>query len=94
LTPITDLAVVRLAGSGPWPLAPLGNSDGLQVGDWAIAVGNAFGLDNTVTLGIISNLNRNASKLGITDKRLDPFRPTRRSIPATRVGRCSTPMVR
>jgi S1-C subfamily serine protease len=71
LDPITDLAVVRLAGSGPWPLAPLGNSDGLQVGDWAIAVGNPFGLDNTVTLGIISNLNRNASKLGITDKRLD-----------------------
>jgi S1-C subfamily serine protease len=52
-------------------MAPLGNSDTLQVGDWAIAVGNPFGLDNTVTLGIISNLNRNASKLGITDKRLD-----------------------
>ena len=71
LDPLTDLAVVRLAGPGPWPLAPLGNSEALQVGDWAIAVGNPFGLDNTVTLGIISNLNRNASKLGITDKRLD-----------------------
>lgn len=71
LDPLTDLAVVRLSGSGPWPMAPLGNSDSLQVGDWAIAVGNPFGLDNTVTLGIISNLNRNASKLGITDKRLD-----------------------
>ena len=71
MDPLTDLAVVRLAGAGPWPLAPLGNSDALQVGDWAIAVGNPFGLDNTVTLGIISNLNRNASKLGITDKRLD-----------------------
>jgi S1-C subfamily serine protease len=68
---ITDLAVVKLAGSGPWPVAPLGNSDGLQVGEWAIAVGNPYGLDNTVTMGIISNLNRNASKLGITDKRLD-----------------------
>ena len=41
------------------------------MGDWAIAMGNPFGLDNTVTLGIVSNLNRNASKLGITDKRLD-----------------------
>jgi len=69
--PVTDLAVVRLAGSGPWPVAPLGNSDALQVGDWAIAVGNPFGLDHTVTLGIVSSLNRNASKLGITDKRLD-----------------------
>ena len=71
LDPITDLAVVRLQGGGSWPVAPLGNSDALQVGDWAIAVGNPFGLDNTVTLGIISSLNRNASKLGITDKRLD-----------------------
>jgi len=69
--PVTDLAVVRLVGRGPWPVAPLGNSDALQVGDWAIAVGNPFGLDHTVTLGIVSSLNRNASKLGITDKRLD-----------------------
>lgn len=71
LDPLTDLAVVRLVGAGPWPVATLGNSDTLEVGDWAIAVGNPFGLDNTVTLGIISNLNRNVSKLGITDKRLD-----------------------
>ena len=68
---ITDLALVRLVGSGPWPVAVLGNSDAMQVGDWAIAVGNPYGLDNTVTLGIISSLNRNASKLGIMDKRLD-----------------------
>jgi S1-C subfamily serine protease len=71
LDPLTDLAVVKLSGAGPWPVAPLGNSDTLQVGEWAIAVGNPFGLDNTVTMGIISSLNRNASKLGITDKRLD-----------------------
>ena len=71
LDKLTDLAVVKLSGNGPWPVAPLGNSDALQVGDWAIAVGNPYGLDNTVTLGIISNLNRKASKLGITDKRLD-----------------------
>jgi S1-C subfamily serine protease len=71
LDSLTDLAVVRLEGDGPWPVASLGNSDALQVGDWAIAVGNPFGLDQTVTLGIVSSLNRNASKLGITDKRLD-----------------------
>ena len=68
---VTDLAVVRLAGGGSWPVAPLGNSDSLQVGEWVIAVGNPFGLDQTVTLGIVSSLNRNAAALGITDKRLE-----------------------
>ena len=68
---LTDLAVVRLEGEGLWPVAVLGNSDRLNVGDWAIAVGNPYGLENTVTLGIISNLNRNASQLGISGKRLD-----------------------
>ena len=68
---LTDVAVVRLEGKGPWPTATLGDSDQLNVGDWAIAVGNPFGLENTVTLGIISNLNRNVSQLGISGKRLD-----------------------
>jgi S1-C subfamily serine protease len=67
---VTDLAVVQLPG-GAWPVASLGNSEALQVGDWVIAVGNPFGLDQTVTLGIVSSLNRNAAKLGITDKRLE-----------------------
>ena len=71
LDPVTDLAVVRVMSPTPLPVAPLGDSDALEVGDWAIAVGNPFGLDNTVTMGIISNLNRNISKLGITDKRLE-----------------------
>ena len=68
---LTDLAVVRLEGKGPWPTAALGDSDRLKVGDWAIAVGNPFGLENTVTMGIISNLNRNVAQLGISGKRLD-----------------------
>ena len=68
---LTDLAVIQLEGTGPWPSAPLGNSDNLEVGDWAIAVGNPFGLENTVTLGIISNLNRNVAQLGISGKRLE-----------------------
>ena len=68
---VTDLAVVKLQGEGLWPTAPLGDSDRLRVGDWAIAVGNPFGLENTVTLGIVSNLNRNVSQLGIQGKRLD-----------------------
>ncbi|MBW3041150.1 trypsin-like peptidase domain-containing protein [Prochlorococcus marinus] len=68
---LTDLAVIQLKEKGPWPTAPLGDSDQLKVGDWAIAVGNPFGLENTVTLGIISNLNRDVAQLGISDKRID-----------------------
>ncbi len=68
---ITDLAVIKLEGKGPWPKAILGDSNTIKVGDWAIAVGNPFGLENTVTLGIISNLNRDVSQLGIYDKKFD-----------------------
>ncbi len=67
----TDLAVLKIEGKGPWPKAQLGDSTTIKVGDWAIAVGNPFGLENTVTLGIISNLNRNVSQLGIYDKKLE-----------------------
>lgn len=66
----SDLAVVKISGSD-LPVAPLGVSDQVQVGDWAIAVGNPLGLDNTVTLGIVSTLNRPSSQVGIPDKRLD-----------------------
>ncbi len=67
----TDLAVLKIEGKGPWPKAQLGDSSKIKVGDWAIAVGNPFGLENTVTLGIISNLNRNVTQLGIYDKKLE-----------------------
>jgi len=67
----TDLAVLQISGKGPWPKAELGDSTKIKVGDWAIAVGNPFGLENTVTLGIISNLKRNVTQLGIYDKKLE-----------------------
>ena len=67
----TDLAVLKIEGKGPWPKAKLGDSSKIKVGDWAIAVGNPFGLENTVTLGIISNLKRNVNQLGIYDKKLE-----------------------
>jgi S1-C subfamily serine protease len=66
----SDLAVVKIKGQN-LPVAPLGNSSELNVGDWAIALGNPLGLDNTVTLGIVSTLNRSSSQVGIPDKRLD-----------------------
>ncbi len=67
----TDLAVLKIEGKGPWPKATLGDSSKIKVGDWAIAVGNPFGLENTVTLGIISNPKRNVTQLGIYDKKLE-----------------------
>ena len=67
----TDIAVLKIDGKGPWPKANLGDSTKIKVGDWAIAVGNPFGLENTVTLGIISNLKRNVTQLGIYDKKLE-----------------------
>jgi len=67
---VTDLAVIKIQGRD-LPTVSLGNSDEVRVGDWAIAVGNPLGLDNTVTLGIVSTLNRPSAKVGIPDKRLD-----------------------
>jgi S1-C subfamily serine protease len=69
--PVTDLAVVKVNGTHSLPIAQLGDSDIVKVGDWAIAVGNPFGLDNTVTLGIVSTLKRSSATVGMTDKRLD-----------------------
>jgi S1-C subfamily serine protease len=69
---ITDLAVVKINSQGQnLPVATLGDSSKIKVGDWAIAVGNPIGLDNTVTLGIVSTLNRPSSEVGILDKRID-----------------------
>ncbi|WP_143170929.1 HhoA/HhoB/HtrA family serine endopeptidase [[Phormidium ambiguum] IAM M-71] len=69
---VTDLAVVKIDPKGKiLPVAPLGDSASVQVGDWAIAVGNPLGLDNTVTLGIVSTLKRPSVEVGVPDKRLD-----------------------
>jgi len=68
---LTDLAIIKVEGKGPWQKAILGDSSKIKVGDWAIAVGNPYGLENTVTLGIISNLKRNVRQLGIYDKKLE-----------------------
>ncbi len=69
--PVTDLAVLRLNEEKKYSSAPIGDSDLLEVGDWAIALGTPFGLERTVTLGIISSLHRNITSLGFSDKRLD-----------------------
>ena len=55
--PLTDVAVVRVVAD-KLPVAPLGNSSNLRPGEWAIAIGNPLGLDNTITAGIISAVDR------------------------------------
>ncbi len=54
----TDLAVLRLQGGGPYPAIVLGDSDKVKVGDWVLAIGSPFGLQQTVTAGIISAKGR------------------------------------
>jgi serine protease Do/serine protease DegQ len=62
--PKTDLAVLKVEAPAPLPVAELADSDRLRVGQWAIAIGNPFGLDRTVTVGIISATARN--RVGVT----------------------------
>ena len=68
---VTDLALVKIEESTYSSFAPLGNSEDLEVGDWAIALGTPYGLEKTVTLGIVSSLHRDINSLGFSDKRLD-----------------------
>src|ERR1051325_6201300 len=54
----TDIAVIKINAKESLPVAPLGDSDQLDVGEWVMAIGNPFGLDNTVTSGIVSAKGR------------------------------------
>lgn len=56
----TDLAVIKISGSKPFTPIKVGNSDAVNVGDWAIAIGSPFGLETTVTAGIISAKGRDS----------------------------------
>jgi serine protease Do len=76
--PRKDLALVVFETGDDVPLAALGDSDQMQVGDWALAIGNPFGLDSTVTAGIISAVGRrggpgeNISEFLQTDAAISP----------------------
>ncbi|MEM8611643.1 MAG: HhoA/HhoB/HtrA family serine endopeptidase [Cyanobacteria bacterium P01_H01_bin.105] len=67
--PLTDVAVIKVQAQG-LPTVTLGNSERLRAGEWAIAIGNPLGLDNTVTAGIVSATGRTSSQIRVPDKRV------------------------
>ena len=66
---VTDVAVIKIDATD-LPAVTLGSSETLVPGQWAIAIGNPLGLDNTVTAGIISAIDRSSSQVGIPAKRV------------------------
>lgn len=67
---LTDVAVIKVDERN-LPAVTLGDSDTLRPGEWAIAIGNPLGLDNTVTAGIISATGRTSAQIRVPDKRVD-----------------------
>ena len=63
--PKTDIAVLRIKSDEDFPYAEMGDSDAVEIGDWVLALGQPFGLESTVTAGIISAKHRG---IGITDR--------------------------
>ena len=67
---LTDIGVIKIEAEN-LPAVELANSNELQPGEDAIAIGNPLGLDNTVTTGIVSATGRSSSQVGVGDKRID-----------------------
>ncbi|MCC6124715.1 MAG: Do family serine endopeptidase [Pirellulales bacterium] len=65
--PKTDVAILRIEGAGNLPVAKLGNSDKVGIGDWVLALGQPFGLEGTVTAGIVSAKGRGLGIAGRED---------------------------
>jgi len=83
--PLTDSALIQLIDkpNHPLPEAKFGDSSQIEAGDWVMAIGNPFGYEHTVTVGVISATSPTAA-------RTTCCRPTPPSTRATRAGRCST----
>lgn len=63
--PQSDVALIKINNGNDLPVLPLGDSEALEVGEWVIAIGNPFGLDQTVTVGVVSAKGR--SRVGINE---------------------------
>ena len=66
--PDTDIALIRIEASPPVPVAPLGDSDSLRVGEWVLAIGNPLAYEHTVTVGVVSFIGRK-----LFDRSLDRY---------------------
>jgi serine protease Do len=66
--PDTDIALIKVDAKGPFPAAPLGDSDTLRVGEWVCAIGNPLAYEHTVTVGVVSYIGRK-----LFDKSLDNY---------------------
>ncbi|MFY9570557.1 MAG: trypsin-like peptidase domain-containing protein, partial [Blastocatellia bacterium] len=83
----TDLAVIKIDSTKPLPVARMGDSDKLNVGDWVLAIGSPFGLEQTVTAGIISAKDR------VTDNGSTPFQQFLQTDAAINPGNSGGPLV-
>ena len=83
----TDLAVIKIESSRPLPVARMGDSDKLNVGDWVLAIGSPFGLEQTVTAGIISAKDR------VTDSGATPFQQFLQTDAAINPGNSGGPLI-
>lgn len=63
--PQSDIALIKIESNEDLPVLPLGNSEKLEVGEWVIAIGNPFGLNQTVTVGVVSATGR--SQVGLNE---------------------------
>lgn len=85
--PETDLAVIKISRGDPFPYARMGDSNKLRVGDWVLAIGSPFGLEQTVTAGIISAKDR------VTDGENAPFQRFLQTDAAINPGNSGGPLV-
>jgi serine protease Do len=88
----TDIAVIKIDAPNPLPTVKLGNSEGAQVGDWVLAIGEPFGLSQTVSAGIVSAKNRSIDEPG-PDGRANQFQRFIQTDAAINPGNSGGPLV-